>query len=198
LLQGNIGNFNAMMGQFGPEANLAALPGIGRGAQALTGDLLGEFGGSAMDLARTLGQQAASQVGQQFSNLGAINSGAFASALGRGFAEPLGRAATQIAGMRGQLGGGLAQQLLGGRQAAFGAGAGLLGQGLGIRGQLAAPEWWQPAYMETPNTFGNLLSGGLEGAALGASIGNIVPGLGTGIGALLGLGIGGLGGLFGG
>jgi hypothetical protein len=145
MLTGNIANFTRGLEQFSPEANLAALPGIGRGAQALTGNLLGEFGGSAMDLARTLGQQAASQVGQQFSNLGAINSGAFASALGRGFAEPLGRAATQIAGMQGQLGGSLAQQLLGQRGTALGTQAGLLGQGLGIAGGFAQPEYLAPA-----------------------------------------------------
>jgi hypothetical protein len=171
-LQGLQQGFTSGMGQFAPTNNIASLEGALPGIQNISGALISPYGANLMNTADILSQQAMRDVANQYSGAGALNSGAALSAMTRGAAEPISNAVTNIAGMQSQLGGGLAQSLLGQMGGAYGTQANLLNNVLGLQGGLGQAEYWQPTYSSTyqPGFF-EQLTGGLGG----------ILGLGTGI-----------------
>jgi hypothetical protein len=170
-LQGLQSGFTANMGNYAPTNNVASLEGVLPGIQSISNSLISPYGTSLMNTADILGQSAMRGVASQYSNAGAVNSGAALSAMARGYAEPVSQAVTNIAQMQSNLGGGLASSVLGQMGSAYGTQAGLLSNVLGLQGNLGQAEWWQPTYSSyyQPSGFEQLL-GGLGG----------VLGLGTG------------------
>lgn len=116
---------------------------------------------------------------------GSGQSGAQQSAIARGIAEPIAQASTQMAGLGAQLGGNMLGQRLGMDQMAYGGKQNMYGLNMNAMGQQAAPEWWQPSYMEGGGGFD---WGSMLGTALGGTAGFLLGGPG---GAVVGAGMGG-------
>ena len=146
-LAGYAQQFQQGMGAYGPQANIAALAGAEPALSRIAQRTIDPYATQAQSTADLLSQRAVQNVASQFAGGGALNTGAALSAMTRGAAEPVSQAATNIAQMRSQLGGGLLGQQLGGMQQAYQTQAGLLGQMLGAQAGFAAPEWWQPTYV---------------------------------------------------
>lgn len=179
-LQGLQGMFSSGMGSFAPLNNIASLVGATPGIQSVANTLISPYGTNLTNTADILGQEAMRNVANQYSNAGALNTGANLSAMARGYATPISEAVTNIAGMQSQLGGGLANSLLGQMGGAYGTQAGLLGNVLGMQSQYGAPEWWQPTYSSyyQPGLFDQILGGvgGLTNIATGiAGLANQAP-----------------------
>jgi hypothetical protein len=158
-----------LQGQFAPTNNIANLQGVMPGIQSIVNQLISPVSQNMNETADTLANQAVADVASQYSNMGALNSGAALTDMLRKTQDVRGNVMTNIAGLQSQLGGGLLNSLLGQMGGAY--------QG-GLQGQMqmAAPEWWQPTYMQSyqPGLLDNLF--GAAGAA---------GGLMTGIGGLM-------------
>jgi hypothetical protein len=115
-----------------------------------------------------MANSAIKDVANQFSGIGGLNSGAAISAATRGAAEPRANLLAQL----GQTQAGMLGNLFSG---AMSGNYGLQQTGLQAGAQMAAPEWWQPTWMENPDyistgdwlQMGASVVGGLGGAALG-------------------------------
>jgi len=182
------GMFNAQLPQFQSMVNQALTP-FGRNA------------GSYADLAANQTRQA---VEGQYAHKGNLYSGGFAEAASQGMAMPYYQAAMQEAQMRSGMLGDLWKTALpmAGQQYAnsvntklqgigmagdiygnlYGGAAQLAGANLGAGASLAAPEWWQPSYVENPGHWANWapqLTGGVIGGVLG------LPGVGEALGGAI-------------
>lgn len=138
----------------------------GQGASFIN-QIMGGTEQAAYDRAGLLAQQNMTQVGGQYGNVGAVQSGAGMYAMARGAAVPYSQAMTDITGMRAQATMGVGSQLWGGLQQTNTRGlqqyqtqAGLLGQTLSSMGQLgnlaAQP---QTTYAPYGSPFGSAMSG---------------------------------------
>lgn len=193
MIQNQMALSGAQMGDTSALGNIAALQGITPEIQGLVGQLTGSYVQNAEQMRDLIQQEAMQKTASMFADQGNINSGAALSAIARGAAQPAAQAATQIAGMQSQLGSALTQQFLGQRGQQYSTQAGLLGQGMGIMGQMGMPEYWQPTYVQGMGPFGGLMQGAGAGAGIGGAFGPAGAGVGAGIGAGIGL----LGGLLG-
>ena len=121
---------------------------------------------AAYDRAGLQAQQNIDQVGAEYGNIGAVQSGAGMAAMSRGVAMPYSQAMSDITGMRAQATMGVGSQLWGGLQQTNQRGlqqyqtqAGLLGQTLGSMGQLGNLAA-QPQTTYAPgSTYGSGLAG---------------------------------------
>lgn len=193
MIQKQMAMAGGQMGNLDALGNIAALQGITPGIQGLTEQLTGPYVQNAEQMRDIIQQQAMQQAASMYSGQGNINSGAALSAIARGAAEPAAQAAMGIAGMQSQIGTGLANAFLGQRGQEYSTQAAMLGQGMGLMGQMGMPEYWQPAYQTGMGPFGGLMQGAGAGAGIGGAFGPV----GTGVGAGIGAGIGLLGGLLG-
>jgi hypothetical protein len=138
--------FQGQMGQYSPEMMFQNLAGQSGQLQGLTRDLMGGYANRAQETAGLLSNQAMESVANQFGGSNALHSGAALSAMAQGAALPQAQLQQNLAQMESGIGQNLANQFLGAQQQGYGAGAQLLGTTMGLQGQLAAPEWWQPSY----------------------------------------------------
>lgn len=175
--------------------NLTQLTNVSPELQQLATALTGGYVQSGQQAANLASANAAQQVANQFSNSNALNSGPALAAMMKGAMEPQAQLVQNIAGMQSGIMQNLAGQYLAGKQNEYQTQATLGQQMLGLAGQYAAPEWWQPTYnvQQQQGIFGSLLQGALGGAGAGAAFGPAGAGIGAGIGGGLGL----LSGLFG-
>lgn len=151
--------------------------------------------GATSDLGRMLGdqtrqftQQAVQDVGQQFSGLGALNSGAARDAAARRATQAAGQAATALGQQQLGLYGNLANQAFQNQQRQQNMYANMLGQGTGLGAQFGAPNYAAQQYAYQPGLFeqaGNFL-GGIAPLAGGLLAGPAGAGIGAAIGGLFG------------
>ncbi len=114
-----------------------------------------------------------------YSGENALYSSGAAEAAGRSAAEVQAGASRDIVGMMTQLAG----QLAGGGAGILQSQQGLFGNLMNTMGQVSAPEWWQPTYMETNTFWGDLAQTGatLVGGALNLGRGKSLGGLFGGV-----------------
>jgi hypothetical protein len=114
---------------------------------AATQSIMGDYGDRVYNTAALQQAQNFADVGAQYGNLGATNSGAAMSAMARGAALPYAQAIQNLGQVQAQLGLGLNQMGLQrylGDQSLYG---GILNQTIGTMGQIANPAAWpQPTY----------------------------------------------------
>lgn len=138
------------------------------------------LGSSYSELGDVLSRKAVQDVAAQFSSGGGygagLNSGAALSAMIRGAAEP-----------RAQLMANVAQQMAGLSQGVLGEMGANQRASLGILGQFAAPEWWQPTYAENPDYLGRTDWMNLGRTLLGSFLGTGGQLATMGLGSALGL-----------
>ncbi len=212
---------------YNPQSGINAFLGAVPELQGIARNTVSPYGLTADELATQQSNAAMSQVSQQYSNMGAINSGAAVSAMTRGAAVPRAQLAADLA--RTQAGAatsliGQAMQvipnqysqayqfgqnqqqmglrgyggLLNSRLSEAGLYSGLLGSVYGAGGQMAAPQYYTPTYMGASDNSWNW-GGALGGGVAGAGTGATAGFMmGGPVGAGVGAGVGGLIGFFGG
>ena len=159
-----------LLGEYSPTQNIASLEGVTPEIQSIVGQLISPYSKSLTDTAKIIGDQTQRSVANQYSNAGSVNSGAALAAMARGYAEPSAQATTNIAGMQSQLGGGIANSLLGQMGNTY------LSALQGMT-QYGTPEWWQPTYAQSSNALGSIggllstLGGGIPGLLSGQKMG---------------------------
>jgi hypothetical protein len=157
--------------------------------QDLTLGATSDLGRMLADQTRQFTQQAVQDVGQEFSGLGSLYSGAARDAAGQRATQAAGQAATALGQQQLGLFGNLANQAFQNQQRQQQLYAGLLGQGAGLGAQFGAPNYAAPQFAATPSFLDNLGQfAGIVGSGVGAAMGNpaAAAGLPGQIGGLFG------------
>lgn len=169
--QQNTDNFLKQMSGYLGQISGSATDPMGAFMQALPGlfgQALGansQYAQKAQSYADMIAPKAVTAAMNPYSAENALYSSGAAGAAGEAAATVQAGASKDIVGMMTSLFG----QLAGGGAGILQAQQGLFGSMLNTQGQLSAPEWWQPTYMETNTGFGDLMGvlGGVAGTALG-------------------------------
>lgn len=194
---GQMSNLQNLQGQYDTpnsyEGNISQIMGSAPELQQM---LSGIMGGSWEQLQNTAGLQAQENMNlaaSQYGNVGAANSGAAMSAIGRGAALPYSQALSQMTGMRTNAGSNILNQAFGNLGQTNAMNAGILNTILQGQTGLANPGAWpQDSYMtgqQGPSgSLGGMFSGlgGLMmgiAPAFGGGSGNGGSGWGTGLGS---------------
>jgi len=135
-----------------------------------------DLGRMLQDQTRQYTQQAVQDVGQDFSGLGSLYSGAARDAAGKRATQAAGQAATQLGQQQLGMAGNLYNQAFGNNQRMQDMFANLLGQNTGIQAQFGTPAYAAQQYSARPTfweTAGQLLGSAMPliGAAVGGPAG---------------------------
>ncbi len=170
------------------QAGMAEQAWLGGGPQSMTGQFLQDYGqlsGAITDqqapLRQALQQQArlgteraVTDIGSQMANLGALESSGMARLAGEAAGQEAAKA--QVAQEQALMGAlnPLAQQAMGGRQAALSQMMGQPGQMLGIQAGFGSPTYAAPQYVQTPSGWDRAMQGIGAVGSLAGGIGGLM------------------------